>query len=140
VKRLDHIAIAVRDLEESSRFYRDVLGLAGAGEETVAEQQVRVGFFAAGSTRIELLEPTAADSPVAKFLEACGPGLHHVGIEVDDLDAELERLRRAGVAFTSEPPRAGCGGSRVIFIHPRSSGGALIELCERPAKFDKMAP
>jgi methylmalonyl-CoA/ethylmalonyl-CoA epimerase len=139
VKKLDHIAIAVRDLEESSRFYRDVLGLPGAGEETVAEQKVKVGFFTAGATRIELLAPTAPDSPVAKFLETRGPGLHHICLQVEDLDAELERLRRAGVAFTAEP-RPGSHGSRIAFIHPKSAGGVLIELCERPAKFDKMVP
>jgi len=139
VKGVDHIAVAVRDLEESSRFYREVLGLTGAGEETVAEQKVKVGFFSAGATRIELLAPTDSDSPVAKFLETRGPGLHHVCLEVEDLDAELERLRRAGVAFTAEQPRLGSHGSRIAFIHPRSSGGALIELCERPGKFDRMA-
>ncbi|MBI5239027.1 MAG: methylmalonyl-CoA epimerase [Elusimicrobia bacterium] len=140
MKRLDHIAIAVRDLEESSRFYREVLGLAGAGEETVAEQKVKVAFFAAGDTRIELLQPTAPDSPVARFLESRGPGLHHICLQVDDLDAEMERLRRTGVVFTAEAPRPGSHGLRIAFLHPRSSGGALIELCERPAKFDRMAP
>lgn len=140
MKGVDHIAIAVRDLEEASRFYREVLGLPGTGVETVPEQKVRVGFFSAGATRIELLEPTAPDSPVAKFLAERGPGLHHVCLEVEDLDAEMERLRRAGAAFTAEQPRPGSHGSRVAFIHPKSADGVLIELCERPGKFDKMTP
>ncbi|MCX5794813.1 MAG: methylmalonyl-CoA epimerase [Elusimicrobia bacterium] len=140
MKRLDHIAIAVRDLEESSRFYGEVLGLTRAGEETVAEQKVKVGFFTTASARIELLQPTSDDSPVSRFLETRGPGLHHVCLEVSDLDAEMERLRRAGVAFTAERPRPGSSGSRIAFIHPKSADGVLIELCERPGKFDKMAP
>ncbi|MBI5243406.1 MAG: methylmalonyl-CoA epimerase [Elusimicrobia bacterium] len=131
--RLDHIAFAVKDLEESSRFYRDVLGLKCSRPEAVPEQKVRLAFLELGEVKIELVEPSAPDSPIARFLETRGGkgGIHHVCLAVEDLDAEMERLRAKGAAFITERPRPGSRGSRVAFIHPKSSGGVLIELCER---------
>ncbi|MBI5882258.1 MAG: methylmalonyl-CoA epimerase [Elusimicrobia bacterium] len=136
MKKLDHIAVAVRDLEQASAFYRDALGLAEEGTETVPEQKVRVAFFrshagASAEPTIELLEPTGPDSPVTKFLESRGPGLHHLAFEVDDLEAHMERLKAKGVAFIDAKPRPGSRGSKVAFIHPKSSAGVLVELCER---------
>ncbi|MBI5210649.1 MAG: methylmalonyl-CoA epimerase [Elusimicrobia bacterium] len=131
MKRLDHIAVAVRDLDEASRFYREVLGLAGSGEETVPGQKVRVGFFSAGDASIELVQPTSPDSPVAKFLQTRGPGLHHLAFEVDDLEAEMERLRSKGASFIDAKPRPGSHASLVAFLHPKCSGGVLVELCQK---------
>ena len=127
---VDHIAVAVKDLEESSGFYEKLLGSPCSGTETVIEQKVKVAFFTAGGTKIELLQPTGPDSPVAKFLETRGPGLHHICFTVDDLDAEMERLRKSGTVFIDARPRPGSHGSRVAFIHPKSSGGVLTELRE----------
>ncbi|MBI4676265.1 MAG: methylmalonyl-CoA epimerase [Elusimicrobia bacterium] len=134
MKGLAHIAVAVRDIEEASRFYRDVLGLQSSGLETVPEQKVKVAFFSGGGADVELLEPTSPDSPIAKFLETRGPGLHHLAFEVDDLEAEMKRLRGLGVSFIDSAPRPGSHGARVAFIHPKSAGGVLVELCERPSR------
>lgn len=135
MKNIDHIAVAVPDLDQACRFYEALLGSPCEGTETVPEQKVRVAFFRAGGTRIELLQPIGPDSPVAGFL-ARGPGLHHICLAVDDLGAEMARLRAAGSVFIDPEPRAGSHGSRVAFIHPRSSGGVLTELLE-PAKEDR---
>lgn len=126
---LDHIGIAVRNIEERIGFYR-ALGLAVAGAEEVASQKVRVAFIPLEGTRLELLEPTAADSPIAKFVEKKGEGLHHLCFEVADIEAVMAGLAREGFTLLSDRPQAGAHGSRVCFVHPRSSGGVLIELSE----------
>lgn len=131
-KKINHIGIAVRNIETSSAFYRDVLGMAFEGTEEVAEQKVRVAFFNVGDSRIELLEPTTPDSPVAKFLESKGEGIHHIAYEVDDLDAALARFKKEGVRLIDESPRDGAHGTRIAFLHPKASGGVLTELCEPP--------
>ena len=100
------------------------------GTEVVAEQKVKVAFFSVGESRVELLEPTADDSPVAKFLEKNGEGTHHVAYEVDDLVATLARLKAAGVRLIDEVPRCGAHGTRIAFLHPKASGGVLTELCQ----------
>ncbi len=129
--RLEHVAIAVEDLEAAVAIYNAVLGRPAAGRETVESEQVRIAFFDLGDARLELLEPTAADSPVGRFLEGRGPGLHHIALEVGDIEAALERCRAAGLAPIAEAPRPGAGGRRVAFIHPAGTGGVLLELCER---------
>lgn len=130
-KKINHIGVAVKSLDASIPFYRDVLGMIFEGQEVVAEQKVKVAFFAVGESRIELLEPTGDDSPLAKFLEKNGEGTHHVAYEVDDLVATLARLNAAGVRLIDEVPRRGAHGSRIAFLHPKASGGVLTELCQR---------
>ena len=129
-RKISHIGIAVHSLEASIPFYRDVLGMEFEGTEVVAEQKVRVAFLVVGESRIELLEPTAADSPVARFLDKHGEGTHHLAYEVDDLAATLAGLKQQGVRLIDETPRIGAHNSRIAFVHPKASGGVLTELCE----------
>ena len=126
---LDHIGIAVRSLDERRNVY-EALGLELSGEETVAEQKVRVAFLPVEGSRIELLEPTAPDSPIAGFLAKRGEGLHHLCFQVDDIVATMASLRAQGLALLSAEPQTGAHGARVCFIHPKSTGGVLIELWE----------
>jgi len=128
---VDHLGVAVGSLEEASRLYRDVLGLACGGTEEIPDQKVRVALFQVGQVRIELLEPTAKDSPIAKFLDEKGPGLHHVAYRVPDLPATLAALKSAGVRLIDEAPRAGAHGMQIAFAHPRSTGGVLTEFCQQ---------
>lgn len=129
-KKINHIGVAVKSIDAAAPFYRDVLGMVFEGTEVVAEQKVKVAFFSVGESRIELLEPTADDSPVAKFLEKNGEGTHHVAYEVDDLVATLARLKAAGVRLIDEVPRCGAHGTKIAFLHPKASGGVLTELCQ----------
>jgi methylmalonyl-CoA/ethylmalonyl-CoA epimerase len=129
-KKISHIGIAVASIEEALPFYRDVLGLEYEGEEVVEEQKVKVAFLVIGESRIELLEPTAPDSPVAKFLEKNGPGIHHLAYQVDGLQERLASLKGQGVRLIDETPRTGAHHTRIAFLHPKASGGVLTELCE----------
>jgi len=128
---IDHLGIAVKSLEEASRLYGDAFGLPCGGTEEVPDQKVRVAFFQVGEARIELLEPTASDSPIAKFLERKGPGLHHVAYRVADLVAALEALKSSGVRLIDETPRTGAHGMQIAFAHPKSTGGVLTEFCQQ---------
>ena len=128
--KINHIGIAVKSLEESIPFYRDQLAMPFAGIEEVAEQKVRVAMLQVGESKIELLEPTSADSPVAKFIEKNGPGIHHLAYEVEDLEAAIVRMMAKGARMIDEKPRAGAHGSRIAFVHPKSSNGVLTELCQ----------
>ena len=128
--QIDHIGIAVRSLEEASHFYRDAMGLKCGGSEEIPDQKVRVVFFQLGEVRIELLEPTTDDSPIARFLEKRGPGLHHIAYCVDDLPATLAALKSAGVRLIDEAPRDGAHGMKIAFAHPTSTGGVLTEFCQ----------
>lgn len=130
--RVEHIGVATRSIEESLKFWRDALGLEVKHTETVEEQGVRVAMLPVGEPRIELLEPTGADSPVAKFMEKRGPGIHHVAVRVADIRAALSRLKEGGARLIDEEPRRGAGGCLVAFVHPSSSGGVLLELVEQP--------
>ncbi|MFW5786625.1 MAG: methylmalonyl-CoA epimerase [bacterium] len=130
-RRVDHVGIAVKDLEAASKVYSELLGMERQGVEEVADQKVRVAFFPLGDSEIELLEPTTEDSPIAAFIAKRGPGIHHMAVRVDDLPAALERARKAGMRLIDEEPRAGAGGARIAFVHPASTGGVLLELCER---------
>ena len=129
-EKISHIGVAVHSLEASIPFYRDVLGMTFEGTEVVAEQKVKVAFFAVGESRIELLEATAPDSPVAKFLEKNGEGIHHIAYEVADLEAALQALAEQGVRLIDQTPRQGAHNTRIAFVHPKASGGVLTELCE----------
>jgi methylmalonyl-CoA/ethylmalonyl-CoA epimerase len=128
--KINHIGIAVTSLDDALPFYRDYLGMVFAGIEEVAEQKVRVAMLQVGESKIELLEPTSADSPVAKFIEKNGPGIHHLAYEVEDLEAAIVRLMAEGARMIDEKPRVGAHGSRIAFVHPKSSNGVLTELCQ----------
>jgi len=129
--KIDHIGIAVRDLEKTISFYRDLIGLDFKGTEEVEEQKVKVAFFPLGESKMEFLEPTEPNSPVGKFIEKKGEGVHHLAFRVDNLEAKLEHLKAQGIELIDEKPRYGAGGARIAFLHPRSTGGVLVELCER---------
>jgi len=130
LKKINHIGIAVKSLDDSLPFYRDNLRMAFDGIEEVAEQKVKVAMLQIGESKIELLEPTSADSPVAKFMEKNGPGIHHVAYEVDDIEAAIAKLMADGTRMIDEIPRSGAHGTRIAFIHPKSSNGVLTELCQ----------
>jgi methylmalonyl-CoA/ethylmalonyl-CoA epimerase len=129
---VDHVGIAVRDLEAALRFYRDALGLPVGPPEEVVSQGVRVRFVQTGGTALELIEATTPESPVARFLATRGPGLHHVAFAVADLTAALATLKARGVRLVDEVPRPGAHGTRVAFVHPASAHGVLVELVEKP--------
>lgn len=131
---LDHIGIAVADLQDALAFYRDALGLEVEAPEEVAPQRVRAHFIPVGGAALELLEATAPDSPIAKYVETRGPGLHHITLRVDDIRAALDQLRARGVKLIDAEPRAGAHGSLVAFIHPSSAHGVLVELKQSPEK------
>ncbi|MFN7132275.1 MAG: methylmalonyl-CoA epimerase, partial [Myxococcales bacterium] len=129
---LDHVAIAVKDLDSAISVYRDVLGLTLHETEYVADQQVNVAIFGHGHGRIELICPTVADSGVAKFLEKRGEGLHHICIEVADIRATLAKLKAEGHPLIDQEPRVGAGGKLIAFLHPKAGRGVLIELSQTP--------
>jgi methylmalonyl-CoA/ethylmalonyl-CoA epimerase len=128
--KINHIGIAVSSIAEALPFYEKNLGMALKGIEEVAEQKVRVAMLQVGHSKIELLEPTSAESPVAKFLEKNGPGVHHLAYEVEDIEAAIARLVTEGARMIDAVPRNGAHGTKIAFIHPRSSGGVLTELCQ----------
>lgn len=130
VKAVNHIGIAVRSIEAQKGYYTDVLGAVFEGEEVVADQKVKVGFFRVGPVRFELLEPTDPSSTVAAFLEKRGEGLHHVALEVEDIAARIADVKAKGVRMIDETPRAGSHGLQIAFVHPKSTFGVLTELCE----------
>ncbi|MFN2138665.1 MAG: methylmalonyl-CoA epimerase [Candidatus Promineifilaceae bacterium] len=130
VTNINHIAIVVPELEEGATFWADALGLTVSKIEEVPEQAVRIAFLPVGDSSIELLEPTTEDSGIARFLENRGPGLHHLCLEVEDLDAVLERLRQYGIPLIDETPLTSRDGIRLAFIHPKGTGGTLVELYE----------
>ncbi|MFQ5777631.1 MAG: methylmalonyl-CoA epimerase [Terriglobia bacterium] len=130
--KLDHIGIAVHALDSAVKFYRENLGLRLAGIETLPAEKVRVAMLPLGETRLELLEPTGADSPIAGFLEKRGEGIHHIALEVERLDAHLRQLEAAGVRILPGKGETGAGGHRYAFLHPSSCGGVLVELVEAP--------
>ena len=131
VLKIDHLGIAVNSIEEGKNFWKDVLGLEFEGAETVAEQKVTTAFFPVGESEVELLESTAADGPVAKYIEKRGQGIQHVAFRVENIEAALAELKEKGVRLIDETPRRGAGGARIAFLHPKATNGVLVELCER---------
>lgn len=129
VLQMDHLGVAVGDIGEALRLYRDVLGLELVATDEVADQGIRSHHLKLGEAEIELLEPMSPDSPVGKFLAKRGPGIHHIALRVDDLDAMAERMAQAGYE-TLGSPSLGAEGKRILFFHPRATGGVLVELCE----------
>lgn len=134
LKKINHIAIAVNNIEEAAKFYKDVLGLNLSDIEVVAAQKTRAGFFRIGESTIELVQPSEPDSPLVKFLETKGQGIHHICFEVDDVEAEVKAFLGKGVTMADQKPRPGAHQTKVAFAHPKSSSGVLIELCELPKK------
>jgi methylmalonyl-CoA/ethylmalonyl-CoA epimerase len=131
VLKVDHIGVAVKSIEETKKLYHDLLGLPHAGNETVEEQKVTTAFFPVGDTEVELLESTADDGPIAKYLEKRGEGVQHVAFRVENIEEALAELKEKGVKLIDEKPRRGAGGAKIAFLHPKSTYGVLVELCER---------
>lgn len=129
--KLSHIGIAVRDLGKAESLFRTLLGDGHIHHEEVADQAVRIASFDLDGSRIELTEPTSEDSPISKFLAKRGEGIHHLAIEVDDVASELVRLKREGIELIDEAPRMGSHGMLIAFLHPKSTGGVLIEICQK---------
>ena len=131
LQKIDHLGIAVRSIAEARTFYEKVLGLPCEGEETVESQKVRTAFFAVGEVHIELLEPTSEESPIAKFLEKNGEGIHHVAYKTDDIEGQIKQAREGGCRLIHEIPIQGAGGKLVAFLHPKSTHGVLMEFCSK---------
>jgi methylmalonyl-CoA/ethylmalonyl-CoA epimerase len=131
ILKIDHLGIAVNSIEQGKSFWSDILGLSFEGAETVAEQKVTTAFFPVGESEVELLESTAPDGPVAKYIEKRGEGIQHIAFRVADIDAALAELKAKGVKLIDETPRLGAGGARIAFLHPKATGGVLVELCQR---------
>jgi methylmalonyl-CoA/ethylmalonyl-CoA epimerase len=127
---IEHIGIAVKDLQASIKFYENVLGLKCYGVEEVKDQEVKTAFFKIGDTKIELLETTDADGPIGKFIEKKGEGIHHIAFAVENVEASLKEVETKGVQLIDKQPRQGAEEMSIAFLHPKSTGGALIELCE----------
>ncbi|MGI6604064.1 MAG: methylmalonyl-CoA epimerase [bacterium] len=132
IKKVDHIGIAVNNLQTALEFYEGILGIKCTGQEQVEEQKVTTAFLPLGDTELELLESTDPTGPVARFIEKRGEGLHHIALQVDNIEAVLEKMKAAGVRLLDETPRGGAGGTKIAFLHPKASGGVLLELTERP--------
>jgi len=131
ILKIDHLGIAVNNIDDGKKFWSDILGLAFEGTETVALQKVTTAFFPVSESEVELLESTSPDGPVAKYIEKRGTGIQHVAFRVPDIDAALAELKSKGVRLIDETPRQGAGGARIAFLHPKATGGVLVELCER---------
>jgi methylmalonyl-CoA/ethylmalonyl-CoA epimerase len=131
ILKIDHLGVAVNSIEEGKNFWSEVLGLEFEGAETVAEQKVNTAFFPVGESEVELLESTAPDGPVAKFIEKRGQGFQHIAFRVANIDEALEELKAKNIQLIDQRPRVGAGGARIAFLHPKATGGILVELCER---------
>ena len=130
ILKIDHIGIAVKNLAESAKLY-EMLGIQSTGSEVVAEQQVKVSFFPVGDSEIELLESTSPDGPIARYIEKNGEGIQHLALRVDNIEAALAELKANGIRLIDEKPRYGAGGAKIAFVHPKSTGGILLELSQR---------
>ncbi|MHA1771876.1 MAG: methylmalonyl-CoA epimerase [Candidatus Thorarchaeota archaeon] len=130
IEKIDHVGIAVKSLSETLPYYRDILGLEFLGDEVVPEQKVHVAFLKIGESRIELLEPTSEDSPISGFLEKRGGGIHHIAVLVDDIVSALQEHKAKGSRLIDESPRNGAHGMKIAFVHPKSTSGVLLELCQ----------
>jgi methylmalonyl-CoA/ethylmalonyl-CoA epimerase len=131
ILKIDHLGIAVNSIEQAGAFWTDALGLPLEGSETVAEQKVTTAFFPVGESEVELLESTAPDGPIARYIEKRGQGIQHVAFRVDNIENALAELKAKGIRLIDEAPRAGAGGAKIAFLHPKATNGVLVELCER---------
>ena len=131
VKNIDHIGIAVKDIGQAGKFYTEILGLKIEDMENVADQKVNVAFIPIMDSEVELLESTAPDGPVAKYIDSKGEGVQHIAFRVENIEEALAELKAKGIRLIDAEPRYGAGGARIAFIHPKETNGVLIELCER---------
>lgn len=131
ILKIDHLGIAVNSIDDGKNFWSEVLGLEFEGAETVEEQKVTTAFFPVGESEVELLESTSPDGPVAKFIEKKGQGFQHVAFRVANIEEALEELKAKDIQLIDQKPRIGAGGAKIAFIHPKATGGILVELCER---------
>ncbi|RQD67070.1 MAG: methylmalonyl-CoA epimerase [Tindallia sp. MSAO_Bac2] len=129
--KVDHIGIAVKNLDETLKFYEDVLGMECTGKEEVEEQKVRVAFLPVGDSEVELLESTDPEGPIAKYIDKKGEGIQHIAFRVDNIEQAIETMKEKGIRMIDEKPRYGAGGAKIAFCHPKSTGGVLVELSER---------
>ena len=131
IEKVDHIGVAVNNIDDALKFYTENLGMECKDVEDVPQQKVKVAFLPVGESKIELLEPSSDESPVKKFLDKKGEGVHHIALHVDDIEKKLEELKDKGVKLIDEEPRDGAHGAKIAFIHPKSTGGTLVELCQK---------
>ena len=131
VLKIDHLGIAVNSIDAGKNFWTDALGLEFEGTETVTEQKVTTAFFPVGESEVELLESTAPDGPIAKFIDKKGEGIQHIAFRVENIEEALAELKEKGVRLIDETPRIGAGGAKIAFLHPKATSGVLVELCER---------
>lgn len=131
ILKIDHLGIAVESIDRGKAFWSGVLGLDCEGVETVAEQKVTTAFFPVGESEVELLESTAPDGPVAKYIEKRGQGIQHVAFRVENIDQALAELKAKGIQLIDQTPRIGAGGAKIAFLHPKATNGVLVELCQR---------
>ena len=129
-KKIDHIGVAVKSIDKSLHIFRDALGIECIGEETVKDQNVKVAFLPVGESEIELLESTSPEGNIAKYIEKRGEGIHHIAFKVDNLSTLLKDLHKKGIKLIDREPRIGAGGTQIAFLHPKSTNGILVELCE----------
>lgn len=134
IKKVDHIGIAVKSLEQSLPFYTEVLQLSLLGVEEVESEKVKIAFLLAGETKLELLEPTSEESPIAKFIEKRGEGIHHVALGVVSIDERIQEIKEKGIRMIHDVSKPGAGGAQVAFMHPKSAGGVLYEFCEKKGR------
>jgi len=130
IKKINHIGIAVKDLDGTAKFYKEILDLEMEGIEEVIDQKVKVGFIPMGESRIELIQSTDPEGPIATFIAKRGEGIHHIALEVDRIEETLQKLKEEGIQLIDEKPRMGAHRLKIAFIHPRSTRGVLLELCE----------
>lgn len=131
VNKIDHIGIAVSDLDEALKFYEDVLGIKCVSKEEVPDQKVKVAFLPIGDTEVELLESTDKEGPISRYIDKKGEGVQHIAYRVDDIEVAIRECKEKGIKMIDEEPRYGAGGAKIAFLHPKSTFGVLIELCQR---------
>ncbi len=131
ILKIDHLGIAVNSIDDGKNFWSDVLGLKFESTETVETQKVTTAFFPVGESEVELLESTSEDGPIAKYIEKRGQGFQHVAFRVANLEESLKELKEKGIQLIDQEPRVGAGGAKIAFLHPKATGGVLVELCER---------
>lgn len=134
IKKIDHIGIAVSSIENSLPFYTNILNLQLEGIEEVESENVKVAFIKIGESKLELLEPLSPESPIAKFIEKRGEGIHHIAIGVSSIEARIKDMKENGIRMLADESKLGAGGAKIAFMHPKSTGSVLYELCEKPSK------
>lgn len=134
IKKVDHIGVAVKSLKQALPFYTEVLHLPLLGIEEVESERVKVAFLKAGESKIELIEPTSPESPIARHIEKRGEGIHHIALGVDSIQERIAEIKEKGIAMINDLPKRGAGNAQVAFMHPKSTGSVLFELCEKDGK------